>query len=104
MSELDRLYARLLQVGFVVLNQALQSGNRDWVRAEIELLHNIPSLLGEDNIERHQFFWTGERQHYLDWLSQHGAAEARSRMRTFYEPLWNEMEPLIAQLSQVGSN
>ncbi len=104
MSELDRLYARLLQVGFVVLNQALQAGNRDWVRAEIELLHNIPSLLGEDNTERHQYFWTGERQHYLDWLSQHGTAEARSRMQTFYEPLWNEMEPLIVQLNQVGSN
>jgi hypothetical protein len=104
MRELDRLYARLLQVGFVVLNQALQSGNRDWARAEVELLHNIPSLLGEDNIERHQYFWTGERQHYLDWLSQHGTAEARSRMRTFYEPLWNEMESLIVQLSQVGSN
>ena len=104
MSELDRLYGRHLQVGFVVLKQALQSGNPDWVRAEVELLHNIPSLLGEDNIERHQYFWTGERQHYLDWLSEHGTAEARLRMRTFYEPLWNEKEPLIVQLNQVGSN
>jgi len=102
MSELDHLYARLLQVGFLVLNQAFESGNQDWVRAEIEMLHNIPSLLGEENAERHRYYWTGERHHYLDWLSQHGTSEACSRMRTYYEPIWNEIEPLVTQPTQAA--
>jgi hypothetical protein len=97
MAELDRLYARLLQVGFVVLNQAIDSGNKEWVRAEVEFLHNVPTLLGEENSERHRYFWNEERNHYVDWVSTRGPEEARSRMRTYYEPLWSEIQPLIAQ-------
>lgn len=100
MSELDRLYARMLQVGFIVLNQAIDSGDQDWVRAEVELLHNLPSLLGEDNAQRHQYFWDQERTHYMQWVQAHGPEEARSRMRTYYEPIWRELEPLIAQHPQ----
>lgn len=100
MSELDSLYARLLQVGLLALRQAIESGNQAWARAEIELLHNIPSLLGEENIERHRYFWSQERDQYLDWLSSHGSVEAHSRMRTYYEPIWKEMEPLVTHLEQ----
>jgi hypothetical protein len=100
MNELDRLYAQLMQVGLLVLRQAFESGDQAWTRAEIELLHNIPSLLGEEKIDRHRYFWSQERDHYLDWLSANGSVEARSRMRTYYEPIWKEMEPLVAQLKQ----
>jgi len=97
MDELERLYGRLLQVGFIVMGQAADSGNLDWLRAEIELLHNVPSLLCETNNKRHEYFWNGERPHYLDWLSEHGNEDAKARMRTFYLPIWNEMEPIIMQ-------
>jgi hypothetical protein len=97
MDPLDHLYARMLQLGFVVLRQAIESGHEDWIQAEIELLHNVPSLLGETNSERHRYFWEHERDRYLLWLSQHGSEDANSRMKTCYEPLWDEMEPLIAQ-------
>lgn len=100
MSELDHLYARLLQVGFIVLNQAIDSGDQDWVRAEVELLHNVPSLLGEDNSERHRYFWDQERTHYIEWAQASGPEEARTRMRTYYEPIWRELEPLIMQRLQ----
>jgi hypothetical protein len=102
MSELDGLYARLMQVGFVVLKQAIESGSEDWARAEIELLHNVPSLLGEENFERHRYFWNQERDQYLKWLLTYGSAEARSRMRTYYEPLWKEMELLLTQSEQTA--
>ena len=98
---LDAYYAHILRVGFLVLKQAVESGNRDWVNAELELLHNIPSLLGETNPERHRYFWLKERTHYMNWVSAPGRADAQSRMRTFYEPIWNEMalpmEELLAQ-------
>ena len=95
MSELDAFYIRMLEVGFVVLRQAHDSGDKEWLNAELELLHNIPSLLGEGNAERHRYFWFGERDLYINWLSTHGREEPISRMRTYYEPIWNEMEPLI---------
>lgn len=99
MAELDALYARLLSLGFVVLKQAARSGKRDWLEAELEMLHNVPSLLGEENVQRHQYYWFSERTHYIDWVSRFGDDEVKSRMRTYYEPIWEEMEPLVAELA-----
>jgi hypothetical protein len=100
-NELDRLYARLLSLGFVVLKQAARSGNRDWLEAELEMLHNVPSLLGEENVERHRYYWFSERTHYIDRISQSGDDEAKSRMKTYYQPIWDEMEPLISDLAGI---
>ena len=99
MGELDLLYARFLAVGFVVMRQAVESADRDWIDAELELLHNVPSLIGENNVERHQYFWSQERTHHIQWASAPGREEAQSRMLTYYKPLWDEMEPLFTQLT-----
>ena len=98
MNDLDLLYGKLLSLGFVVLRQAVDSGNREWIEAEVEMLHNIPSLLGEQNVERHRYYWFTERSHYIDWTGAAGREVARSRMQTFYQPIWQEMEPLILEL------
>lgn len=98
MSRLDRLddlYARTLQVGMIVLRQAIESGNREWIDAELELLHNVPSLLGEANKRRHRYFWDKERTSYIAWVSAPGREEAKSRMLTYHEPIWNEMEAVL---------
>jgi len=100
MDELNSLYAKLLSLGFIVLRQAVESGDPEWAEAELEMLHNVPSLLGEDNVERHRYYWFTERPHYIDWTTAPGREEARSRMLTFYEPVWREMEPLVAELLQ----
>jgi hypothetical protein len=97
MTQLELLYAQNLQVGFIVLRQAVESGIRDWINAELELLHNVPTLMGESNKERHRYFWYKERARYLDWVSGPGRETAKSRMLTYYEPIWSEMEPLVKQ-------
>lgn len=91
MASLDPLYVQMLSVGFVVLRQAADSGNNEWIAAELELLHNVPSLIGEPNLERHRYFWQHERTHYLERISGIGLADALSRMRTYYEPIWDEI-------------
>ncbi len=96
MNTRDALYTHMLHVGLIIVRQALAAGRVEWARAEIDLLHNIPSLIGEKNLSRHVYFWNGERQHYLDWMSRHGTDEAKSGMRTYYMPIWNEMEPMCA--------
>jgi hypothetical protein len=99
-TQFDLSYAQTLQVGFIVLKQAFESGACDWIDAELELLHNVPSLIGESNKERHRYFWHRERTRYIDWVSGPGRDEARSRMRTYYEPIWNQMKPLVDTLLQ----
>lgn len=91
MHELDDGYKMLLNVGFIVLRDAIQSGSSEWIKAEMEMLHNIPSLIGESNSERHKYYWLHERRAYVDWISKYGSEYARSRMKTFYDPTWEAM-------------
>ena len=95
MDDLDYLYSRMLHFGFLHLREAFDSGDDEWLSKELELLHNVPSLLSEENSERHRYFWFKERNRYVAWVLAHGGEESTSRMRSFYEPIWNEMEPLI---------
>jgi hypothetical protein len=101
MSELDTLYAQLLHLGLSVLRQAHDEQDNEWVAAEIEFLHNVPSLLGEENVHRHRYFWLSERQTYIDWVSAPGRERANSRAQTFYAPVWREMEPLMTELFEL---
>lgn len=95
MEELNTFYCQLLHLGFIVLRQAVHSGDSEWIRAEIDLLHNLPSLIGESNLERHRYFWFAERDLYIKRISALGRDDANSRMRTYYEPIWLEMEPVL---------
>ena len=99
MIQLDHLYAQLLHRGFIVMRQALDSRNQDWIDLEFDLLHNVPSLIGEENVERHKYFWSQERTLYIERISRLAREEAKSRMVTYYKPIWDEMEPLVTQLT-----
>jgi hypothetical protein len=61
-NRLNVLYSGLLGYGLAGLREAVDSSDLDWARAEIELLHNVPSLLDETNVERHRYFWLTERR------------------------------------------
>ena len=104
MRDLDLLYGQFLHAGFAVLRMALNSKNWEWIDAEYEILHNVPSLIGEDNLERHKYFWFGERTLHMNWASAPGREEAHRRMLAYYKPIWDKMEPLIMKfVSQGGS-
>jgi len=98
MTKLDDLYRNFLHLGFIVLQQALAARDFEWAEVEMELLHNVPSLIGEANPERHRYFWNQERVAYVEWVLAPGRELQKSRMATYYEPLWKEMESCIAEL------
>jgi hypothetical protein len=91
MDNINQAYISLLHFGLLILRNANDSGDQEWVNAEIELLHNIPSLINENNRERHRYFWEGERQLYLDWIARSCNKEAQTKMSTYYVPLWKEL-------------
>lgn len=99
MSELDDQYKMLLHVGFIVLREALHSGSADWAKAELEMLHNVPSLIGETNSHRHRYYWEKERIAYVEWMKKFGSEYAQSRMATFYEPIWESLGKEIEMLT-----
>lgn len=95
MITLDTLYCELLKIGFIVMRQVSEARDPEWMTAEIELLHNVPSLINETNSKRHEYFWMKERTAYLEWVNSPGRELQRSRMATYYEPIWKEMEGLV---------
>jgi hypothetical protein len=98
MNELDSLYCRLLHLGFIVLQQAADAQDFEWLNAEVEMLHNVPSLIGETNIKRHEYFWQSERTTYIERSRIMGNDLQISRMKTYYEPIWEKMGPLISSM------
>lgn len=98
MNELDEQYKMLLSVGFIVLREALDSGNTDWVSAEIEMLHNVPSLIGEAKISRHEYYWEKERAAYIGRTSRNGSALLL--MNAFYQPIWESIRKEIECLKK----
>lgn len=103
MEKLNQLYGSFPSVGLLTLRQAIDAKDLEWAQAEVELLHNIPSLIDDPNLERHRYFWHIERGHYLDWLNAPGRDQARSRTRTYYAPLWAEMEPILHEAITTAS-
>lgn len=94
MTTRNQLYCQMLTLGFVVLRQAVESGDSEWVEQEMELLHNVPSLIDESNIERHKYFLEKEKRRYEEWASSPGRDTQKSLMLTYYTPLWEHMEAL----------
>ena len=58
-------YADILHHGFQMLGDAHNLKLPNWLQVELEHLHNIPSLLFESNLLRHQYYFNSERLHYL---------------------------------------
>ncbi len=96
MDQLNSLYVQLLHAGFLALREAASSNDPDRLDAEIEFLHNVPSLVGEQNVERHRYFWCAEREHYVQWVKGSGNDRAHKFVRVFYEPIWTEIAPILS--------
>jgi hypothetical protein len=98
MNTLDRLYVRLLHHGLQILRDAAACDDAAWSYAEAELLHNVPSLIGEPNLRRHAYFWDQERQAYLTWLEKSENVRAASLAKTLYDPIWPSIEAELAAM------
>ena len=94
-NQADKAYIRLLKAGFMSLRQAIDLGDLPWANAETEMLHNIPSLIGEKNLKRHIYYFQQERVAYMEWLTAAKHEAARERMMILYKPCWNELERLV---------
>ena len=70
MSTLGKLYVELLRRGLTVMQLAARENDLDWLKSEVDFLHNIPSLIEEANESRHRYFWDVERVRYLECIQK----------------------------------
>ena len=62
LPERDRIYIQILDAGIVAIRNASLDGIIPYCQVESEHLHNIPSLIGETNEKRHDFYLDGEKK------------------------------------------
>lgn len=84
----EQAYTALLKYGLEFVKQFAEAGKIDLCRIEAVHLHNIPTLLHEDNEHRHEYYIRGERAYYLDQLKELGAIEHLGNVATYYSEPW----------------
>jgi hypothetical protein len=81
-------YLDLLHRGLVLLRNYTHAGNVELCRIEADHLHNIPTLLYEDNEQRHVDYIRGERGLYLQRLRELGGGEFLAQAGIWYAGPW----------------
>ena len=88
-------YADILHHGIQMLDDAYNLQLSNWLQAELEHLHNIPSLLFESNLLRHRYYFTSERVHYLSQVQTIDSSHMHSRMKLFYVLNWKVISEFV---------
>jgi hypothetical protein len=84
----EQAYLDLLHRGLVLVRNFAHAGNVELCRIEADHLHNIPTLLHEDNERRHEYYIREERGLYLQRLRELGAAEYLEQAGIWYAESW----------------
>jgi hypothetical protein len=95
MSELDGLYLHLLQHGLVLLRNASRRGDLEFCKAASEYLHNVPSLIGETNVNRHIYQASATRQSFVDWINASGGANVRELTEICFAAAWKQIDRIL---------
>lgn len=102
MQSLDPAYRRILQIGIVAVRDAAANGDIERCRVEAEHIHNIPSLIGEENVQRHLYYVSCERKAYKDWIAASGRADLQKFMTLAYSNAWREMDEALTLVAATG--
>jgi hypothetical protein len=92
LSERDRIYLQILQYGLIGLRAAAKAGESDYCAVEADHLHNLPSLVGEPNELRHEYYYEKERTLYLERVDRSITGVEVTLM--LFERLWAELGKL----------
>ena len=94
-SEADCIYLGILTSGLLALRTAAENGDIEACRQESDHLHNIPSLIGEANLERHRYYLSTERVRYLEWVQSRGDKDLLINVGRAYFGRWRELEKMF---------
>jgi hypothetical protein len=90
MTTRDQAYLEILGFGLHRIRENAALGHIEYCTIESEHLHNIPSLIGETNEQRHQYYIQQERDYYLQRVDR--ALPGLSFTLARYAELWPIIE------------
>jgi hypothetical protein len=92
MTERDAIYVQILHQGLLRIRDSATLGHLQYCAVESEHLHNIPSLIGETNEERHKYYFEQERDYYLARLDRSIPGLDFTLRR--YDELWTRLKQI----------
>ena len=95
MNQLDKHYVRILSTALLQMRHAAERGDVDYCLAEAEHVHNVPSLLGEQNLRRHAYYYRAERMAFLRWIEATGREDVLSWVKMHYEGAWDGIARIL---------
>lgn len=90
-------YVYLLTWGLLAIRASACRGDTRLCKIEADHIHNLPSLLDEQNDQRHRYYIENEREHYLAQLQSHADASYREQMVSRYESAWKMLMDVAAR-------
>jgi len=73
------IYAQILKWGLLQIRNDADAGKTELCSIEANHLHNMPSLIDEDNEQRHKYYFESERTLYLEHLKSQNGIDTHSR-------------------------
>jgi hypothetical protein len=92
LSARDLIYIQILNFGLIALRNAAYRGEVSYWLIESDHLHNVPSLIGEPNEKRHDYYFDTERPNYLEHVERCETDTSFAIAR--YTELWKQLEQL----------
>lgn len=102
LSKLGGSYIKILKAGLLAIREAAELGDLELCAKEAVHLHNLPSLIGEENIERHIYYYAHEMVDYLEWVMASGREDLKLFVKTFYCEPWDEIGSIIRQVKPLS--
>lgn len=90
----DEQYIKILRFGLNRLRSLCAASRCDEAFAEADHLHNIPSLLGEENDLRHAYYLVTECEQYKKSFEDNhtdASENAFDHVERVYEPCWKSI-------------
>ena len=85
-------YKQILAIGLLALrDRAPRFNSSRLVEIEAEHLHNIPSLIDEDNLQRHLYYFNKERPAYIASLKELAMPEYSDNVLRMYLTPWEDL-------------
>ena len=104
MANRNDVYLQILHFGLIAIRDAAHSGKSKYCEIEADHLHNIPSLIDEQNENRHDYYFGAERNLYAERLAQLAESELPGEAHKFalqrYKDLWAELQKIRDEKSQ----
>lgn len=98
MNRLRYIYLKILEYGLLNIRELSRAQDVRLCEIEADHLHNIPSLVQSDNIERHRYYYDIERTSYLESIKSAGRGSECFAFRRYCE-LWGEMGKVINEIT-----